>query len=153
MRVEEAVESFGGDFTTNNKPEVIAHHYLQCATEFGVIPVRSGRDEADRMIMMMMIFLGRRDEDRLRRSGSQDDKDQFLADPTLSMCGDDQLQANFEELHSQGNFSTPLNWETGVENYITLKNIAEIYSRGIDDIQCLKPIPKSGRQAFITESL
>lgn len=57
---------------------------------------------------------------------SQDNLDQFLAEPTLSMCGDDQLQANFEELHSQGNFTTPLNWETGVENYITLKNIAEI---------------------------
>ncbi|KAA0705287.1 5-hydroxytryptamine receptor 3A [Triplophysa tibetana] len=43
-----------------------------------------------------------------------DDLDQFLAEPTLSLCGDYQLQANFEELHPQGNFTTPLNWETGL---------------------------------------
>lgn len=57
---------------------------------------------------------------------SQDDLNQFLAEPTLSMCGDDQLQAKFEELQRQGNLSTPQNWVTGVENYITLKNMAEI---------------------------
>lgn len=57
---------------------------------------------------------------------SQEDLDQFFIEPTTGTCGDEQLQENFEELHAQSNLTTPHSWETGVENYITLKNMVRI---------------------------
>lgn len=64
-----------------------------------------------------------------RESGfsiSQEALDEFFIEPTRSTCGDGQLQAHFEELHAQTNLTTPHTWEAGVENYISLKNMAHI---------------------------
>lgn len=52
--------------------------------------------------------------------------DEFFIESTRSTCGDGQLQAHFEELHSQSNLTTSHTWEAGVENYITLKNMPRI---------------------------
>ncbi|KAI7789441.1 hypothetical protein IRJ41_025689, partial [Triplophysa rosa] len=41
-----------------------------------------------------------------------------------SLCGDDNLQLNFEDLQRQGGLVPPVNWTDAVENYIFLKNMS-----------------------------
>lgn len=40
--------------------------------------------------------------------------------------GDDEQQTRFEELQRQSGLSPSLQWESAVENYITLKNMADL---------------------------
>lgn len=40
--------------------------------------------------------------------------------------GDDEQQTRFEELQQHSGLSPSLQWESAVENYITLKNMADL---------------------------
>ena len=40
--------------------------------------------------------------------------------------GEDEQQTRFEELQRQSGLTSPLQWESAVENYITLKNMADL---------------------------
>ena len=57
---------------------------------------------------------------------SHEDLAQFVVQASRSPCGDDQLQEYFEELQRQSGLTSSLNWESGVENYMKLKSMADI---------------------------
>ncbi|XP_048111462.1 uncharacterized protein LOC125302346 [Alosa alosa] len=57
---------------------------------------------------------------------SQEELGQFAVESTYSLCGDAQLQAYFEDLQRQSGLVQPLTWESCVESYIRLKNMAEM---------------------------
>lgn len=50
----------------------------------------------------------------------------FVSEATHSPCGDRHLQSRFEDLHRQSGLMQPMTWETCVELYITLKNMADL---------------------------
>lgn len=41
-------------------------------------------------------------------------------------AGDEEQQTRFEELQRQSGLTHPLQWESAVENYITLKNMVDL---------------------------
>ncbi|XP_055010791.1 uncharacterized protein LOC110155161 [Boleophthalmus pectinirostris] len=50
----------------------------------------------------------------------------FQIEATHSSCGDRHLQSHFEDLQRQSGLMQPMTWETCVELYIRLKNMAEL---------------------------
>uniref|UniRef100_A0A096M004 Uncharacterized protein n=1 Tax=Poecilia formosa TaxID=48698 RepID=A0A096M004_POEFO len=57
---------------------------------------------------------------------SQEQLGQFVTETNNIQCGDEHLQAHFENLQRQCGLAHPQSWESCVENYIKLKNMADL---------------------------
>ncbi|XP_038144338.1 uncharacterized protein LOC119798881 [Cyprinodon tularosa] len=57
---------------------------------------------------------------------SQEPFGQFVTETNNIQCGDEHLQAHFENLQRQCGLAHPQSWESCVENYIKLKNMVDL---------------------------